>query len=100
MGRPVNGTSRPTYSDELLRTVLADAKIVTVVGASPRPFRPSNNVMRFLQRNGYRAIPVNPNAVGETINGEIVYASLADVPGPIDMVDIFRRSAAAGNVVD
>lgn len=96
----MNGALPLNYSDELLRAVLADAKIIAVVGASPRPFRPSNSVMRFLQRNGYRAIPVNPNAVGETINGEIVYASLADVPGPIDMVDIFRRSAAAGDIVD
>jgi predicted CoA-binding protein len=56
--------------------------------------------MAYLQRHGYRAIPVNPNAVGTTINGETVYARLADVPEPIDMVDVFRRSEMAGGVVD
>jgi len=55
--------------------------------------------MRFLQRHGYRAIPVNPFATGEIL-GERVYASLADIREPIDMVDIFRRSEAAGAVVD
>jgi predicted CoA-binding protein len=60
--------------------------------------------MRFLQRHGYRAIPVNPFAAGGEILGERVYARLADIPqdlvGPVDMVDIFRRSAAAGAIVD
>jgi len=57
-------------------------------------------VMRFLQRHGYRAIPVNPFAAGDEILGERVYANLADIREPIDMVDIFRRSEAAGAVVD
>jgi hypothetical protein len=56
--------------------------------------------MRFLQRHGYRALPVNPFAAGGEILGERVYASLADIGEPVDMVDIFRRSAAAGAVVD
>ena len=56
--------------------------------------------MAYLQRHGYRAIPVNPNAAGDTILGEACYASLADVPEPIDMVDIFRRSQLAGAAVD
>ena len=56
--------------------------------------------MAYLQRRGYRTIPVNPNAVGGTINGETVYARLADVTEPIDMVDVFRRTEAAGGVVD
>jgi predicted CoA-binding protein len=56
--------------------------------------------MRFLQRQGYRAIPVNPFAAGGEILGERVYATLADIPQPVDMVDIFRRSEAAGAVVD
>jgi predicted CoA-binding protein len=75
-----------------------------VVGASPRPHRPSHGVMRYLQHHGYRAIPVNPNAAGTAILGETCYAALADIPlgdiGQIDMVDIFRRSEAAGAVVD
>jgi predicted CoA-binding protein len=88
------------YPDDYLRGILESVRTIAVVGASPRPERPSHRVMAYLQRRGYRAIPVNPNAVGETINGERVYASLAEVPGPIDMVDVFRRTEAAGRVVD
>jgi predicted CoA-binding protein len=89
-----------TYSDAYLRDILTSVRTIAVVGASPRRERPSNGVMAYLQRRGYRAIPVNPNAVGTTINGETVYAKLADVPEPIDMVDVFRRSEMAGGVVD
>jgi uncharacterized protein len=92
------------YSDTYLRDVLAGVRTIAVVGASPRPHRPSHGVMRYLQRQGYRAIPVNPFAAGTMILGETCYASLADIPraevGPIDMVDIFRRSEMAGAVVD
>jgi len=56
--------------------------------------------MAYLQRRGYRTIPINPNAAGGTINDERVYGSLAEVPEPIDMVDVFRRKEAAGGVVD
>ena len=89
-----------TYSDAYLRDILTSVRTIAVVGASPRRERPSHGVMAYLQRQGYRAIPVNPNAVGTTINGETVYAKLADVPEPIDMVDVFRRSKMAGGVVD
>ena len=89
-----------TYSDAYLRDILTSVRTIAIVGASPRRERPSNGVMAYLQRRGYRAIPVNPNAVGTTINGETVYAKLADVPEPIDMVDVFRRSEMAGVVVD
>src|SRR3954449_2641550 len=93
-----------TYTDSYLRDVLSGVRTIAVVGASPRPHRPSHGVMRYLQRQGYRAIPVNPLAAGTTILGETCYAALADIPvdriGPIDMVDIFRRSEAAGAVVD
>jgi len=96
--------NRDSYSDDYLRGILTSARTIAVVGASPRPQRPSHRVMRFLQRHGYRAIPVNPFAAGAEILGELVYASLAEIPreltGPIDMVDIFRRSEAAGAVVD
>ena len=88
------------YTDAYLRDVLEGARTIAVVGASPRSDRPSHRVMRFLQRHGYRAIPVNPFAAGGEILGERVYASLADIPEPVDMVDIFRRSAAAGAAVD
>lgn len=89
-----------SYSDDYLRGILNDVKTIAVVGASPRPHRPSHGVMRYLQRHGYRAIPVNPFAAGDTINGELCYASLAEVPEKIDMVDVFRRRDAAGGVVD
>jgi len=88
------------YSDAYLRGILTGTRTIAVVGASPRPQRPSHGVMRFLQRHGYRAIPVNPNATGEKILGERVYARLADIPEMIDMVDVFRRSEAAGAAVD
>ena len=89
-----------TYSDAYLRDILTSVRTIAVVGASPRRERPSHGVMAYLQRHGYRAIPVNPNAAGGTINGETVYAKLADVPEPIDMVDVFRRGEMAGGVVD
>ena len=89
-----------SYSDEYLRDILTSVRTIAIVGASPRRERPSHGVMAYLQRQGYRTIPVNPFATGGTINGETVYASLADVPEPIDMVDVFRRSEAVGGVVD
>jgi predicted CoA-binding protein len=88
------------YSDAYLRDILTEARTIAVVGASPRPDRPSHRVMAFLQRHGYRAIPVNPTTAGATINGETCYAGLADIPEPVDMVDVFRRSELAGAVVD
>src|SRR2546423_15675558 len=88
------------YSDEYLRDILTSVKTIAVVGASPRPYRPSHGVMRYLQGQGYRAIPVNPFAAGNTIHGERCYASLAEVVEKIDMVNVFRRSDAAGEAVD
>ena len=88
------------YPDAYLRDILTTARTIAVVGASPRRERPSHRVMAYLQRRGYRAIPVNPNAVGMMIHGETVYARLSDVADPIDMVDVFRRSEMAGEVVD
>ena len=89
-----------TYADAYLRDILTSVRTIAVVGASPRRERPSHRVMAYLQRHGYRTFLVNPNAVGGTINGEPVYAKLADIPEAIDMVDVFRRPEAAGGVVD
>ena len=88
------------YPDPYLRDILTSVRTIAVVGASPRRERPSHGVMAYLQRRGYRTIPVNPNAACSTINGETCYARLAEVPEPIDMVDVFRRTEMAGGVVD
>ncbi len=89
-----------SYPDPYLREILTTVRTIAVVGASPRPERPSHRVMAYLQQRGYRAIPVNPNAAGGTILGEKCYAALAEIPEPVDMVDVFRRSEFAGGVVD
>lgn len=90
----------PAYDDALIRRVLDGSRVVAMVGASPRPDRPSHGVMRYLQSRGHRVYPVNPAAAGETIHGETVLTDLDRVPEPIDMVDIFRRSDRAGEAVD
>ena len=90
----------PAYDDALIRRVLDGSRVVAMVGASPRPDRPSHGVMRYLQSRGHRVYPVNPAAAGKIIHGERVLADLDQVPEPIDMVDIFRRSDHAGAAVD
>lgn len=92
--------SHDVYNPDKLRAIFRDVHVIAMVGASPRPDRPSYRVMRFLQGRGYRVIPVNPQAIGQTIHGEKVVASLADIPGPVDLVDIFRRSDLVAPVVD
>ena len=88
------------YVDDHLRAILGRVRTIAMVGASPNWVRPSNFVMKYLQGKGYRVIPVNPVAAGQEILGERAYARLSDVPGPLDMVDIFRASDAAGAIVD
>lgn len=88
------------YSDQYLRDILTSVKNIALVGASNRPDRPSYRVMQVLQAHGYKVFPVNPMLVGESLNGEKVYADLRAIGQPIDMVDIFRRSEDAGEVVD
>lgn len=90
----------PLTTDDELRTLLTDARTMAMVGASERPDRPSYEVMETLQRHGYRVIPVNPQIAGEHIHGEYVFHDLGEIGVPIDIVDIFRNSAAAGEAVD
>lgn len=90
----------PLTSDDDIRTLLENVRTIALVGASDRPDRPSNEVMAILQRHGYRVIPINPQIAGEHIHGEFVFGDLSTLGDPIDMVDIFRNSAAAGEAVD
>jgi predicted CoA-binding protein len=90
----------PLTRDEDIRTLLEETRTIAMVGASDRPNRPSNGVMLLLQRHGYRVIPVNPQITGEHIHGEFVFRDLDQIGVPIDMVDIFRKSEHAGEVVD
>jgi len=88
------------YDDSYLREILRSVRVIAMVGASPHWNRPSYFVMKYLQDKGFRVIPVNPRAVGETILGEKVYGALTEIPDKVDMVDVFRNPAAAGPIVD
>src|SRR5687767_8241931 len=85
-------------SREAIDEILKDCRTIAVVGLSSSPARASNGVAGYMRRQGYKVIPVNPNE--EKVFGDKSYPSLADVPGKIDLVDIFRRSEEAGKVVD
>lgn len=87
-------------SDDELRRILRETHVIAMIGASPKPDRDSHGVMRYLQQQGYRVIPVNPTAEGETLHGETVYAALADIPDDYQMVDVFRRADAVPGIVD
>lgn len=90
-----------SYSDDLLREVFHEVKTIALVGASARgETRASWRVMRYLQNEGYKVYPVNPDAVGQEIHGEKVYASVSDLPERVDMLDIFRLPWKVPPVVD
>jgi predicted CoA-binding protein len=84
--------------EEVIRRVLMGMRTWAVVGASPSPYRDSSRISSLLKERGYRVIPVNPNC--DSVLGERAYPTLADVPGQVDVVDIFRRSEFAGAHVD
>ncbi|MFV0623704.1 CoA-binding protein [Sphingomonas sp. ac-8] len=90
----------PLTRDEDIKALLEGARTIALVGASDRPNRASYGVMAYLQDCGYRVIPVNPQITGEHLHGEFVFRELAQIGEPIDIVDVFRNSAAAGDVVD
>jgi len=88
------------YSDAQLRVILQRVKTIAMVGASSNWNRPSYFVMKYLQGKGYRVIPVNPGIAGQMLLGEHAYASLRDIPEPVDMVDIFRPAREAPGIVE
>jgi predicted CoA-binding protein len=89
----------PQINDnEVIDRILAECRTIAIVGLSSKPTRSSYGVAGYMQRAGYRIIPVNPNEV--EVFSEKAYRSLADVPEKIDLVDVFRRSEEAGAVVD
>ncbi len=90
----------PLTRDEDIAELLRETRTIAMIGASDRPNRPSWGVMKFLQAQGYRVIPVNPQITGEHVHGEYVWRELAQIGEPIDLVDIFRNSADAAAAVD
>jgi hypothetical protein len=85
-------------TDQEITALFQNAKTIAVVGLSNNPARPSLGVSRFLQRHGYRIIPVNPNET--EVLGEKAYPSVKEIPDPVDIVDIFRRPARVPEVID
>ena len=92
--------SRETYADADIRRILKSVNSIALVGASANPARPSYIVLKYLIERGYRMLPINPGLAGRPVLGAMAYASLAEAPGPIDMVEIFRASEYAGAIVD
>ena len=88
------------YRPEYLRELLTRAKTIAVIGASNEPWRPSFGIMRYLQRAGYRIAPVNPFLVGQSVHGEAFRSSLREVAELVDLVNVFRRPDAIGEVVE
>jgi predicted CoA-binding protein len=88
-----------TYPDSYIRGILNTVKTIAMVGISPKDNRPSYFAFKYLLERGYHMIPVNPGQAGKEILGQKVYARLADIPEPVDMIDIFRASQFAPQIV-
>lgn len=89
-----------SYDDGYIRDILKSVKCIALVGASANEARPSYIVIKYLLDRGYEVIPVNPGLAGQMLLGRMVYPDLKSIPGPIDMVEIFRNSEAAGPITD
>jgi predicted CoA-binding protein len=92
--------SHEQYDDALIRDILDKVKTIAVVGASHGDDKPSMFVVKYLTERGYRVYPINPGRAGREIAGNKIYARLADVPEPIDMVDVFRASPHVPKILD
>ena len=88
------------YDDAYIASILQDVETIAVPGASPNEARPSFGVMRFLLSKGYQVTPVNPGQAGKEILGQQTFAILADLPRPVDMIDIFRANEAIPALTD
>jgi uncharacterized protein len=89
-----------SYPESYIRAILENVRSVALVGASSNPVRPSYFVLKYLLDKGYQVFPVNPGQAGKEILGRPVYASLKDIPEPIDMVDVFRGADAVPGIVE
>ncbi|NVO14761.1 MAG: CoA-binding protein [Rhodoplanes sp.] len=89
-----------TYPDSYIRGILVTCRTIAMVGASAKDNRPSFFAFKYLLERGYLMIPVNPGLAGQKILGQTVYARLADIPEPVDMVDLFRNASVAPQVLD
>ena len=89
-----------SYTDSYIRGILNTVKTIAMVGFSPKENRPSYFAFKYLLERGYRVIPINPGQAGNEALGQTIYASLTDVPEPIDMVDIFRGSENVPPIVE
>lgn len=93
-------TSDNPSAQDPLSLLRQQVRSIAIVGASPKPQRPAHQVQAFLQQRGYEIFPVNPGQAGGEILGRQVYASLAELPQPVDMIDIFRNSAQVPKLMD
>jgi predicted CoA-binding protein len=94
----MSGSGFHNPSDGVIREILAHPRRIAVVGCSPEPTRDSHRIARLLMEKGHTVVPINPGV--REILGQTCFAALRDVPGSIDMVDIFRRADQAGAIVD
>lgn len=92
--------TNPQLTPDERREILVSARTIAVVGLSDNPWKPSYGVSEYMQDAGYEIIPVNPNRLGKLILGETVYGSLADIPKPVDIVNVFRPAQAAPKIAE
>lgn len=90
----------PNNQPDQMRAILESVRTIALVGASEKTHRPSHEVMEYMQHHGYRMIPVNPRLAGQKVLGETVYADIASLPEPVDMVELFLAPERTDAVID